>query len=202
MKKIYALIPLAFTAFVSTSALAGQGNCTLNLVKEDGNFTSSDYDANGRATYDVTMPFTDGYYPNPWTSSQPLPRLPLRNCILYQNAPANAVVSSIRYDYTFKEAVLVADYAMLVGYLGSPNLFEYEFKRGGGFPRGSGIPLNGSRTSTLAAGKPLSSTDINLRARVTNPAVNSDCPSYIPRDQCRTKNSRLTNVVVTVNWSN
>jgi hypothetical protein len=74
MKKIYTLIPLIFTAFVSTSALAATDTCTLNLVKEDGNFAPSDYGPGGMVTYDVVMPFTDGYYPN-WTTSQPKPRL-------------------------------------------------------------------------------------------------------------------------------
>ncbi|MCI2286027.1 hypothetical protein L3081_24705 [Colwellia sp. MSW7] len=68
MKKIYTLIPLIFTAFVSTSTLAATGICTLNLVKEDGNFAPSDYGPGGMVTYDVVMPFTDGYYPN-WTTS-------------------------------------------------------------------------------------------------------------------------------------
>jgi len=51
MKKIYALMSLIFTAFVSMSALAGI--CTLNLVKEDGNFAPSDYGPGGMVTYDV-----------------------------------------------------------------------------------------------------------------------------------------------------
>jgi len=96
MKKIYALMSLIFTAFVSMSALAGI--CTLNLVKEDGNFAPSDYGPGGMVTYDVTMPFTDGYYPNPWTSSQPKPRVPFSNCITYQGAPSNARISSVSYN--------------------------------------------------------------------------------------------------------
>lgn len=197
MKKIYALIPLVFTAFVSTSALAG--SCTLNFVKEDGNFLPSDY-ANGRSTYDVTIPFTDGYYPNPWTSSQPLPSLPFSNCITHLGAPANATITSVSYNYTFKEAGLVADYQMLLGFLGSTNLFRQESKRGGGFPRGSGILLNGTNTYTGVNGRRLSEVTMNLRARVTNPAIDDNCNRFIRRDQCRTNNTRLTNFAVTINY--
>jgi len=197
MKKTYTLIPLIFTALVSTSALAG--TCTINLVKEDGNFAPSDYGPGGMVTYDVVMPFTDGYYPN-WTTSQPKPRVPFNNCITYQGAPYNATIKSVSYNYTFHEAVLVADYQIMVGYFGSQNKFEFPFVRGGGNPRGSGIPLNGSYTSTSAAGQLLRDVDMELRSRVTNPAVNADCNAYIRRDQCRTKNTRLTDFTATITW--
>ncbi|CAM3931282.1 hypothetical protein [Pseudoalteromonas byunsanensis] len=202
MKKIYALIALTCATFVCSSALAQQGNCTLNLVKEDGNFSPADYDANGRATYDVTMPFTDGYYPNPWTSTQPKPRLPFSNCITYFGVPYNAKINSVSYSYTFKEAVLVANYEILLGFFTSQNRFYNESKRGGGFPRGSGIPLNGANVSALVNSMLLRDVELELRSRVVNPEINSDCPSYIPRDECRTKNSRLTHFTVNIAWSN
>jgi len=202
MKKIYVLTPLIFTAFLSTSVLAAQGTCTLNLVKEDGNFAPSDYGPGGRVTYNVSIPYTDGYYPNPWTSSQPKPRLPFSNCITYQGAPYNAKVDSVSYNYTFQEAVLIADYQIMLSFFGPQNKFEFPFKRGGGNPRGSGIPLNGSGVSTSVRGQLLSAIDLELRARVTNPAINADCNQYIPRDQCRTKNTRLSLFTATVNWSN
>ena len=130
MKKIYTLVPLIFTAFVSTSTLAG--TCSLKLVDEDedGNFSSADYGPGGRVTYDVVMPFTDGYYPN-WTTSQPKPRLPFSNCITYKGAPYNAKITSISYNYTFQEAVLVADYEVMMGFFGAQpqNKFIYPFKR-------------------------------------------------------------------------
>tara|TARA_R110002167_G_scaffold316099_1_gene521653 strand:- start:2557 stop:2859 length:303 start_codon:yes stop_codon:yes gene_type:complete len=94
MKKIYTLIPLIFTAFISMSFLAEAGTCTLNLVREDGNFLPGDYGPGGMTTYDVVMPFTDGYYPN-WTTSQPKPEIPFSNCITQYGAPANAVISSV-----------------------------------------------------------------------------------------------------------
>ena len=194
MKKIYTLIPLIFTAFISTSALAG--TCTINLVKEDGNFAPSDYGPNGMVTYDVTMPFTDGYYPNPWTSSQPKPRVPLSNCIAYQGAPSNATIKSVSYNYTFKSAVLVADYQVMMAFFGPQNKFEFPFKRGGG----NGAPLTGNGVSTSAAGQLLSAVDLELRARVTNPAINADCPAYIRRDQCSTNNTRLTNFTAVITW--
>jgi hypothetical protein len=198
MKKINTLIPLIFMAFVSTSALAG--TCTINLVKEDGNFAPIDYGPGGMVTYDVTIPFTDGYYPNPWTSSQPKPRVSLSNCITYAGAPSNATIKSVSYNYTFHEAVLVADYQIMVAYFGPQNKFEFPFIRGGGNPRFSGIPLNGTKVSTIAAGQLLSAVDIELRARVTNREANADCPAYIRRDQCRTKNTRLTNFTATITW--
>lgn len=201
MKKIYALIPLIFTAFVSTSALAATGTCTLNLVNEDGNFAPSDYGPGGRVTYDVVMPFTDGYYPN-WTTSQPKPRLPFSNCITYNGVPSNARITSVSYSYTFEEAVLVADYQIMMAFFGPQNQFEYPFQRDGGYPRGSGIPVNGNGVSNKVNNQLLSAIDLELRSRVNNPAVNADCNKYIPRDQCRTKNSRLTHFTVDINWSN
>ena len=202
MKKIYALAPLIFTAFVSTSALAAQGTCTINLVNEDGNFAPSDYGPGGMVAYDVTMPFTDGYYPNPWTSSQPKPRVSFQNCITYQNAPSNAKINSVSYNYTFQEAVLVADYQVMMAFFGPQNKFTYPLTRGGGNRRGSGISLNGSGVYTGVSNQLLSAVDLELRARVNNPAVNSDCPSYYDRDECRTKNSRLTKFTVNIAWSN
>lgn len=202
MKKIYTLIPLAFMASISASALAAQGTCVLNLVKENGNFAPSDYGSNGQVTYNVTMPFTDGYYPNPWTSSQPKPRLPFSNCIAYQGAPSNAKVNSVSYSYKFQEAVLVADYQIMMAFFGPQNKFEFPFKRGGGNPRGSGISLDGGGVSINVNGQLLSAIELELRSRVTNPAINSDCPSYIRRDQCRTKNSRLSDFTATISWSN
>lgn len=165
MKKIYALLPLVFTAFVSTSALAS-GTCTINLVREDGNFVPSDYGPGGRVTYNVSIPYTDAYYPNQWTSSQPKPRVSLKNCITYQNAPSNATIKSVSLSWTFHQAVLVADYQIMVGFLGSQNQFEYPSTRGGGFRNGSGIPLNGSKVYTTPAGRLLSEVDLELMARV------------------------------------
>ena len=201
MKKIYALVPLIFTAFVSTSTLAG--TCSLKLVDEDGNFSSADYGPGGRVTYDVVMPFTDGYYPN-WTTSQPKPRLPFSNCITYKGVPYNAKITSIVYNYEFQEAVLVADYEVMMGFFGAQpqNQFIYPLKRGGGNPRGSGIPLVGGGVYNGVNNQLLRTIDLELRSRVNNPAVNSDCPSYYDRDECRTKNSRLTKFTVDINWSN
>ncbi len=203
MKKIYTLIPLIFTALASTSTIAATGTCTLNLVKEDGNFSAFDYDQAGRVTYNVTMPFTDGYYPN-WTTSQPKPRLPFQNCITHGNAPSNARITSVTYNYTFHEAVLVADYEVMMGFFGAQpqNQFIYPKVRGGGNPRGSGIPLNGSGVYNGVNNQLLSTIDLELRSRVNNPAINSDCNKYISRDQCRTKNSRLTLFTVDIGWSN
>ncbi|MEI8614081.1 hypothetical protein P4S54_10520 [Shewanella sp. PP-He15 brown] len=129
MKKIYALVPLVFMTFLSTSALAGNGICTLHLVKEDGNFEPGDYGPNGSSTYNVTMPYTDGYYPNRWTSSQPKPRLPFSNCITYQDVPSNAKIESVRIEYTFQDTKLVADYSMLLQFLG-PQKYAVVEKRG------------------------------------------------------------------------
>tara|TARA_R110002124_G_scaffold130103_2_gene292025 strand:- start:67345 stop:67950 length:606 start_codon:yes stop_codon:yes gene_type:complete len=201
MKKIYALVPLIFTAFVSTSTLAG--TCSLKLVDEDGNFSSADYGPGGRVTYDVVMPFTDGYYPN-WTTSQPKPRLPFSNCITYKGVPYNAKITSIVYNYEFQEAVLVADYEVMMGFFGAQpqNQFIYPLKRGGGNPRGSGIPLVGGGVYNGVNNQLLRTIDLELRSRVNNPAVNSDCPSYYDRDECRTKNSCLTKFTVDINWSN
>lgn len=200
MKKIYTLIPLIFTAFVSTSALAATGTCSLKLVDEDGNFSSSDYGPGGMVTYDVVMPFTDGYYPN-WTTSQPKPEIPFSNCITHQGAPANAVITAVTYNYTFQQAVLVANYQILVGFLGTPNVFSVESLTGGGIANGSGIPLNGSGAKTGANGRLLSAVSMQLRSQVTNPAVNADCPSYYQRDECKTKNARLTVFTANVAWS-
>lgn len=198
MKKTQILIPLIFTTLFSTSALAG--TCTIHLVKEDGNFNPIDHGPGGMVTYDVTMPFTDGYYPNPWTSSQPKPRVPLSNCITYGNAPSNAKIKSVSYSYKFQETVLVADYQVMMAFFGPQNQFEFPFKRGGGNPRGSGIPVTGSGVSTKSAGQLLRDVDLELRARVTNPAINADCPAYIRRDQCRTKNTRLTEFKAIITW--
>lgn len=198
MKKIYILISIIFTALLSTSVLAG--TCTIDLVDEDGNFSPIDYGPGGMVSYDVTMPFTDGYYPNPYTSSQPKPRVSLSNCITYAGAPSNATIMSVSFSYTFQEAVLVADYQVMMAFFGSQNSFTFPFVRGGGNPRGSGIPLNGSGVYTGANGQLLSATDLELRARVTNPAVNSDCPSYYDRDECRTKNSRLTKFTAVITY--
>ena len=202
MKKIYTLIPLIFTAFVSTSTLAATGICTLNLVKEDGNFAPSDYGPGGMVTYDVVMPFTDGYYPN-WTTSQPKPRLPFSNCITYQGAPYTAKITSVTYNYTFQEAVLVADYEVMMGFFGAQpqNQFIYPKKRDGGYPRGSGIPVNGGGVYNGVNNQLLNTIDLELRSRVNNPAVNADCPSYYDRDECRTKNSRLTLFTVDIGWT-
>jgi hypothetical protein len=174
------------------------GKCTLNLVKEDGNFAPSDYGPGGMSTYDVTMPFTDGYYPNPWTSTQPKPRIPFSNCIKYQNAPANAVITSVTFTYKFKEPVLTADYQIQLGFLGPTNAYQLATIAGPGYPRGSGKTLDGNGSSGLVNGKRLSDIDLQLRSQVTNPAVNAACPSYYDRDECRTKNTRLTNFTATV----
>lgn len=202
MKKIYTLIPLIFTAFVSTSALAATDTCTLKLVDEDGNFALSDYGPGGRVTYDVVMPFTDGYYPN-WTTSQPKPRLPFSNCITYQGAPYNAKITSVTYNYTFQEAVLVADYEIMMGFFGAQpqNQFIYPLTRGGGFPKGSGIPLSGSGVYNGVNNQLLNTIDLELRSRVNNPEVNANCNMYIPRDQCTTKSSRLTLFTVNIAWT-
>ena len=47
----------------------------------------------------------------------------------------------------------------------------------------------------------LNTIDLELRSRVNNPAVNADCPSYYDRDECRTKNSRLTLFTVDIGWT-
>ena len=75
------------------------------------------------------MPFIDGYYPN-WTTSQPKPRLPFSNCITYKGAPYNAKITSIVYNYEFQEAVLVADYEVMMGFFGAQpqNQFIYPLK--------------------------------------------------------------------------
>lgn len=201
MKKIYALLPLVFTTFVSTSALAG--TCTINLVREDGNFLPSDYGPGGRVTYNVSIPYIDAYYPNQWTSSQPKPRVSLKNCITHQSAPSNATIKSVSFSYTFHQAVLVADYQIMVGFLGSlasQNQFEYPMKRGGGIRSGSGIPLTGSNVYTSPAGRLLNEVDLELMARVTNPAITADCNEFIARDKCFTKNTRLTNFKAVITW--
>jgi len=87
-----------------------------------------------------------------------------------------------------------------MAFFGPQNRFTYPLTRGGGNPRGSGIPLTGSGVYTGVSGQPLSAVDLELRARVNNPAVNADCPSYYRRDQCRTKNTRLTKFTVTINY--
>lgn len=79
----------------------------------------------------------------------------------------------------------------MVGFLGSQNQFEYPSTRGGGFRNGSGIPLNGSKVYTTPAGRLLSEVDLELMARVTNPAITADCNEFIARDKCFTKNTRL-----------
>lgn len=48
MKRIYALVPLIFMTFLSTSVLAGES--ILNLVKDDGNFLQGDYCPDGEDT--------------------------------------------------------------------------------------------------------------------------------------------------------
>ena len=201
MKKISTLLPLVFMALVSTSALAG--TCTINIVREDGNFLPIDYGPGGRVSYNVSIPYTDAYYPNQWTSSQPKPRVSFKNCITYGGAPANATIKSVSYSYIFHQAVLVADYQIMMGFLDtvpSQNKFEYPFKRGGGIRNGSGVPLTGGGVSTIVAGKLLSSVDLELAARVTNPAVNADCNEFISRDKCFTKNTRLSNFKVDITY--
>ncbi|KZN40302.1 hypothetical protein N474_08735 [Pseudoalteromonas luteoviolacea CPMOR-2] len=202
MKKVYALTAIAVSMFVSASALAAQGECALNLVKEDGNFLPGDYGHGNRVTYNVTIPYTDGFYPNPWTSTQPKPRLPFSNCITHYNVPANAKINSISVDYTFQEAVLVADYEILMGFMGPTNKFDSTLKRGGGNRRGSGIPLRNTDTTAVVNGQFLKDIELELRARVNNPAVNNDCPQYISRDTCRTRNTRLSNFTVKIQWRN
>jgi hypothetical protein len=197
MKKIYALVPLVFMTFLSTSVLAGSGICTLHLVKEDGNFEPSDYGPNGRSTYNITMPYTDGFYPNRWTSSQPKPRLPLSNCIAYQDVPSNAKIESVRIEYTFQDAKLVADYSMLLQFLG-PQKYAIFAKRGGGATR----TVEGIKTLNEVDGRLLSEVDLELRSQVTNPQVTNTCGKYISTDQCNTGNTRLSDFTAQIYWSN
>lgn len=198
MKKIHTLVSLIFMTFLSTSVLAGSGICTLNLVKEDGNFDPSDYDSNGRSTYNITMPYTDGFYPNPWTSSQPKPRLPFRNCITYQDAPSNAKIDSIKIEYTFQDAKLVADYSMLLQFFG-PQKYALISKRGGG---GAARTVEGAKILHEVDGKLLSEVDLELRSQVTNPQITNTCGKYISTDQCNTGNSRLSDFTAKIYWSN
>ncbi len=203
MKKTCKLVSLIFTVFISTSTLAEQGTCVINLVNEDGNFAPSDYGPGGLVSYNITMPFTDGYYPNPDTESgsQHKPRGLFRNCITYQGAPSNATISSVSYSYTFQQAVLVADYQIMMAFFGSQNKFTYPLKRGGGNLNGANIPLSGNGVNNSVRGQLLSATELELRARVTNPEENGNCPSEIQRDQCNTRNSRLTKFTVNIDWS-
>lgn len=193
MKKIYTLVPLIFMTFLSTSVLAGE--CTLNLVKEDGNFSQADYGPDGQHTYNVTMPYTDGFYPNRWTSSQPKPKLPLSNCITYNGAPANATIRRITIYYKFQSAKLVADYSMLLEFLGA-NKYAIESKRGGGANR----TVEGSKILNNVNGKKLSEVELQLRAEVTNPQVTNSCGKYISTDQCNTGNSRLSEFSARIEW--
>ncbi|MCI2286028.1 hypothetical protein L3081_24710 [Colwellia sp. MSW7] len=82
----------------------------------------------------------------------------------------------------------------MMGFFGAQpqNQFIYPKKRDGGYPRGSGIPVNGGGVYNGVNNQFLNTIDLELRSRVNNPAVNADCPSYYDRDECRTKNSRLT----------
>lgn len=193
MKKTHILVPLIFMTFLSTSVLAGE--CTLNLVKEDGNFSQADYGPDGQHTYNVTMPYTDGFYPNRWTSSQPKPKLPLSNCITYYGAPANATIRSLTIYYKFESAKLVADYSMLLEFLGE-NKYAIETKRGGGAFR----TVEGSKVLTNVNGKKLSEVELQLRAQVTNPQVTNSCGTYISTDQCSTGNSRLSEFSARIVW--
>lgn len=187
MKKIYTLFPLVFMRFLSTSVLAGNGSCTLHLGKEDGNFMPSDYGLNDRHIYNVTMPYTDGYYPNRWTSSQPKPRLPFSNCITYQGAPSNAKIDSVRIQYKFQDAKLVADYSMLLQFFGLQK-YAIVAKRGGGATK----TVEGFKTLHEVDGQLLREVDLELRAQVTNPEVTNTCGKYIATDQCFTGNTRLS----------
>lgn len=188
------LISLIFTALLSTSALAKSGICTLNLVNENGNFPAIDKGPSGRVTLDVMIPYTDGFYPN----VQPRPMLPFSNCIKYGNTPSNALIKKVDVDYTFKKTVLVADYSILMGFLGRRNFYKTISIRGGGK---RGTTLHNSRSFTTVKGHRLSEMGLDLRAAVLNPKINDDCNRYTGRDQCRTRNTRLTHFTAKIFWS-
>lgn len=166
-------------------------------MKEDGNFLQGDYGPDGEHTYNITMPYTDGFYPNRWTSSQPKPKLPLSNCITYYGAPIDATIDLIEISYTFEDAKLVADYSMLLEFLGA-NKYVIEYKRGGGANR----TVEGDAVLNNVNGMLLSEVELQLRSQVTNPEVTSSCGTYISTDQCSTGSSRLSYFTAEINWSN
>jgi hypothetical protein len=170
------------------------GVCELRAVLGDRAIRNGDHNTN-----DIDIKFTDGWYPNQNSSSQPIPELYFQDCVTYFGVPNDALIGKIKFDYVFEGVRLKADYGVKLHFNPVSKTHD-EIVRSESKGPSATLELEGD--TDKVSGQLVKDIEMSLRASVLNPEYDptycqspGDLSSCIPA-------SRLYKFSVFIEWGN